>query len=206
MEKEGIANMKNELLQYSHDLLEVKIIRWEELPDFGVYSDQVLSIIEKELSFLDFGPDERIITPAMINNYVKLKLIERPTKKKYEKHQIAMLIVITLLKQVLPLTDVNKGMELQIAIKGLQEAYDSFCTELENSFYLLNNCIGTKDDFSFTMEHIHKENIALKMITLSLASKLLTQKIITMEGINKRKALELDLKDATKKGESSFEE
>ena len=98
--------MKNGLLEYSHQLLQVKIIRWEELPDFGVYSDQVLSIIEKQLVFLNSGTDERIITPAMINNYVKLKVIDRPIKKKYYKHHIANLIVITLLKQVLPLTDV----------------------------------------------------------------------------------------------------
>lgn len=199
--------MKNGLIQYSQELLQVKIIRWEELPDFGIYSDQVLSIIEKQLSFLISEQDERLITSAMINNYVKLKLIERPTKKKYNKHHIAQLLVITLLKQVLPLTDVGKGMELQIAIKGLPDAYNSFCMELENSFSLLNNYIGTQEDFSFTMENIHQENIALKMITLSLASKLLTQKIITMGGLNKGEIFFSDnLHDETEKGEISFEE
>lgn len=198
--------MKNGLLEYSHQLLQVKIIRWEELPDFGVYSDQVLSIIEKQLVFLNSGTDERIITPAMINNYVKLKVIDRPIKKKYYKHHIAKLIVITLLKQVLPLTDVGKGMELQISIKGEKEAYNSFCKELENSFYLLNNCIGTKDNFSFTMENIHQENIALKMITLSLASKLLTQKIILTEGLNNPEKIKMDVSEQPNKGEISFEE
>lgn len=180
------AILKNELLEYRRELLEVKMIRWEELPDFGVYSDQVLSIIEKQLAFLNSREDERLITPAMINNYVKLGLIERPTKKKYYQLHIAKLIVITLLKQILPLTDVRKGMELQISIKGEAEAYNSFCTELEQAFYLLNQCVGMKDDFSFTVDHICKDNIALKMITLSLASKLLTQKIITIDGISKQ--------------------
>lgn len=198
--------MKNELLEYSHQLLQVKIIRWEELPDFGVYSDQVLSIIEKQLAFLDSSPDERIITPAMINNYVKLKVIDRPIKKKYYKYHIAKLMVVTLLKQVLPLIDVGKGMELQISIKGEEKAYNSFCKELENSFYLLNNCIGTKDDFSFTMENICQENIALKMITLSLASKLLTQKIILIEGLNRPEHVKTDLSEQPNKGEISFEE
>ena len=34
----------------------------------------------------------RVLTAAMINNYVKHKHIEKPIKKKYQKHQVARLI------------------------------------------------------------------------------------------------------------------
>lgn len=177
----GLSQLKTK------DLANLSIVRWDDLPTFGVYSDQVLSIIEEQLAFLSPDSSEKIITPAMINNYVKLGLIERPIKKKYFQLHIAQLIVISLLKQVLPLTDVQKGMALQISIKGEKEAYNSFCKELEESFYHLFSQLDRTIDFSFTIEGIRNENIALKMVTLSLASKLLTQKIIAINGFNKRK-------------------
>ena len=52
----------------------VHISRWEEIPDFPLYIDQVVSIIEKSLSFLK-NNDDAIITKTMINNYVKHKLL-----------------------------------------------------------------------------------------------------------------------------------
>lgn len=178
-----------ELLEYRKELLNVKMMRWDELPDFGVYSDQVLSIIEEQLSFLQSTEVDRIITPTMINNYVKLQLIERPLKKKYYKKQIAKLMVISLLKQVLPLTDVHKGINLQVSLKGTEVAYNSFCDEIEQSFQRLYGHLG-KEEFSFTIDQINQDNLALKMISLSLASKLLTQKIIMLNGIHEQNQLQ----------------
>ena len=60
----------------------VHISRWEEIPDFPLYIDQVVSIIEKSLSFLK-NDNDAIITKTMINNYVKRKLVKAPIKKKY---------------------------------------------------------------------------------------------------------------------------
>lgn len=182
---------------HHREVFDIDLIRWDSLPDFGIYSDQVLSIIEGQLSFLQHPDTERVITPAMINNYVKHGLIERPIKKKYYKLHIAKLIVITLLKQVLPLTDIQKGIALQVSIKGEQEAYDTFCEELEQSFQLIYQCLGKRDTFSFTIDNIQHSNMALKMVTLSLATKLLTQRIILQNGARNLQP--------TEKGENSFE-
>ena len=48
----------------------IHISRWEEIPDFPLYIDQVVSIIEKSLSLLK-NDNDAIITKTMINNYVK---------------------------------------------------------------------------------------------------------------------------------------
>ncbi|CZQ90852.1 Hypothetical protein Tpal_1319 [Trichococcus palustris] len=188
--------LKAELEEYQKQLLALHFIRFDELPDFGVYNDQVIAIIENQLSFLSATQEERIITPAMINNYVKLTLVDKPEKKKYYKIQIAQLMVITLLKQVLPLSEVKKGMELQVSVRGFQTAYDSFCQELEYAFEMLFRDLDKKEHLTYTLEDIHSENIALKMITLSLASKLLTQKIILVAGIS----------HASQKGENNADE
>lgn len=185
-----------ELEEYQKQLLALHFIRFDEMPDFGVYNDQVLAIIEKQLSFLSATQAERVITPAMINNYVKLNLVDKPEKKKYYKIHIAQLMVITLLKQVLPLSEVKKGMELQVSVRGFQTAYDSFCQELEYAFETLFRDLDKKEHFTYTLEDVHSENIALKMVTLSLASKLLTQKIILVAGVS----------HASKKGEKNADE
>ncbi|MEE0409511.1 MAG: DUF1836 domain-containing protein [Clostridia bacterium] len=56
---------------------------WDALPDIDLYMDQVVSVVTK---YLDVPRTAigvtRSITPAMINNYVKLGIIPPPKKKK----------------------------------------------------------------------------------------------------------------------------
>ena len=97
----------DELKRFAQNLLSYHLPRWEELPDFDIYMDQIIALIERYLNILDDGK-ERIITNSMINNYVKLKLIPKPNKKKYNKEHIAYLIAITLLKQILTISEVGR--------------------------------------------------------------------------------------------------
>ena len=60
--------LKPELEDYQQQLLNLTFIRFDELPDFGLYSDQVIAIIEKQLSFLNATQEERIITPRYPND------------------------------------------------------------------------------------------------------------------------------------------
>ena len=73
---------------FAQHLSEYRLPRWEELPDFDIYMDQVITLIERYLNILDDGK-QQLITSAMVNNYVKLKLIPKPNKKKYNKEHIA---------------------------------------------------------------------------------------------------------------------
>lgn len=75
---------------------------WEALPDLGLYMDQVITYIQRQYRPL-YGEGRRIVTAAMINNYVKSGLVTRPEKKKYGREQLAQLLVICGLKQALPL-------------------------------------------------------------------------------------------------------
>lgn len=196
---------EKELLHHHPQTFEIHLLRWEDLPDFGIYSDQVLTIIESQLSFLDHPETERIITPAMVNNYVKHGLIERPIKKKYYKLHIAKLMVITLLKQVLPLTDVQQGIDLQVKRMGVEEAYNTFCDELEQAAELVRECLKKKEEFSFTLSNINHDNMALKMVTLSLITKIMTQKIIFTQGAQNLNHSAAQADSAANKGEGSFE-
>lgn len=71
---------------------------WEQIPDLGLYLDQVVTYLERQYKGL-YRDGERIFTPAMVNNYVKMGLVDRPVGKKYGREQLAQLLMICLLKQ-----------------------------------------------------------------------------------------------------------
>lgn len=74
----------------------------------------------------------------MINNYVKLRIVPAPVKKRYGRVQLAYLLVIGLLKQVLPIPDVKTLLESQFEggaeKRGFAKAFDCFCTLQETAF------------------------------------------------------------------------
>lgn len=73
-------------------------VEWELIPDFGLYMDQVITFLERQYKRL-YHDGERIFTPAMVNNYVKMGLVDRPVGKKYGREQLAQLLMICMLKQ-----------------------------------------------------------------------------------------------------------
>ena len=60
---------------------------YDQIPDVGLYLDQVARFIN---SFLGDFPEMQV-TPSMISNYAKQKLIDRVNKKTYTRDQIAAL-------------------------------------------------------------------------------------------------------------------
>lgn len=92
--------------QFRERVMDFRMPAWEELPDLGLYMDQVITYLQR-LYLPIYGEGRRIITPAMINNYVKSGLIHRPKGKKYSREQIAQLVILCALKQALSLEDLR---------------------------------------------------------------------------------------------------
>lgn len=120
--------------------------RYAELPQLELYMDQVLLILEQALTLELPEPaaepprrgkqKERPLTASMINNYVKQGLIEPPRKKRYTRQQVASLLLICLLKNLLPIADVK--LLLQTAEnQGFADFYDRFCNQLEAQLSLI---------------------------------------------------------------------
>ena len=78
--------------------------KWEELPDIDLYMDQVIALMNR---YLDNRTKDKMITPSMVNNYVKMKVMPAPVKKKYTREHLMYLIIICVLKQVMPLSSVE---------------------------------------------------------------------------------------------------
>ncbi|MCD7893886.1 MAG: DUF1836 domain-containing protein [Erysipelotrichaceae bacterium] len=111
------------------NIQKIHIPRWEELPNFPLYIDQVVSYIEDNLGILFY--DEKIITNSMINNYVKHGIVNPPVKKKYNRIHIAYFIVVCILKQSYSLQEISQLIQIQIKDFPTDQSYNYFCEEIE---------------------------------------------------------------------------
>lgn len=83
-------------------------VEWSLLPDIGLYMDQVQTYIDRQLSLYLRDENDRLLTPAMINNYIKDGLIPRAEAKKYTQLHLALLTMIGTLKQVLSMHNLSQ--------------------------------------------------------------------------------------------------
>ena len=104
--------------------------RWEELPDLGLYMDQVLIVVEGALRPL-FPHDPVGLTSTMVNNYVKQQVLTPSEKKKYRREHLATLITITVLKRVLSVAEIKFVLERLAQTGEAEGGYDMFCAQLE---------------------------------------------------------------------------
>ncbi len=114
---------------------------WEQLPDLGLYMDQVITYLERQYQGL-YGDARRAVTPAMINNYVKAGLMARPVGKKYEREQIAQLIMLCTLKQAVSLEELRRLMAAP-RDGGVEAVYRQFCGLQRDTLQSLVDEIGT---------------------------------------------------------------
>ena len=77
-----------------------RLPEWDELPDFGLYMDQLVTYVARTFPGISGRLD---LTSSMINNYVKAGLIDKPTGKKYSREALAQLLMISLMKVSTPL-------------------------------------------------------------------------------------------------------
>ena len=61
---------------------------WDSIPDLGLYMDQVVVLLVQYLSFIRPFPAAResFVTSSAINNYVRLKIMPAPVKRKYYRY------------------------------------------------------------------------------------------------------------------------
>ena len=104
---------------FNKEVQQFHLPRPDELPEIDFYMDQVISIMEKHLFLLSANGTEKVITPAMINNYVKLGIIPPPKKKRYSKEHICYLFIICALKSVIPIPAISNIIKTQTASRSV---------------------------------------------------------------------------------------
>lgn len=106
---------------------------FEQLPNIELYMDQVIALVNRYLSFFNGDENDSVITHSMINNYVKLKVIPTPQKKRYNRIHLACLIMIGALKQTLSISAIEILLPNDCDEEKAAEIYNKFVESLENS-------------------------------------------------------------------------
>ena len=76
----------------------------------------------------------------MINNYVKLKIIPSPEKKKYSRVHLAYLIIVCILKQTLSISTIQNIIPLTLSEADVKNVYTSFVKNQRKSYeYVSDN-------------------------------------------------------------------
>ncbi|HWP67823.1 MAG TPA: DUF1836 domain-containing protein [Rectinemataceae bacterium] len=106
---------------------------WEHLPDIGLYMDQVITYLERQLDIFRKPGEDQLITPSMINNYAKAKIIPRTEGKKYGQEHIALLLSVFTLKRVLSVQDMGALFDGLGGAEETREFYEHFRQSMEYS-------------------------------------------------------------------------
>lgn len=159
------------------------IPKWSDLPEIDLYMDQVIALMEKYLTD-NQSQDSKLITPSMINNYVKLGIMPAPIKKKYSREHLAYLVIICSLKQVMPISNIKTMIDKKLQNNTISELLDSYSNLYDFTFKtLLNTCqtyldsnefnIKTPEDASlFTaIAAANCRNISNKLFYMNLSAK-----------------------------------
>lgn len=147
--------------------------------------DQVISLVSR---FLDLFPhaqsSDPIITPSTINNYVRMKIMPAPIKKKYTRIHLAYLIMICTLKQSLSISVVSRIIPMGIPEDEVRDIYNDFvmrhrslcrlCTEQVRQLAVDVYDPNRKDDGAV-------KHLVVESAIYSHLYKLLTEKIVALD-------------------------
>ena len=103
--------MDNEVKEFlaalQKKLVSIDYIKTEDIPNIGLYMDQVTTFMDEQLEACKRYEDDKILTKTMINNYAKNDLLPPPEKKKYSKEHVLTLIFIYYFKSILSISDIQ---------------------------------------------------------------------------------------------------
>ena len=165
MKQETVEALRSSIQDFS-------LPRYEQIPDIGLYLEQVTKYISEYAEALSQPP----LTGSMVSNYVKKGIIGSPVKKQYGRDQIAHLMFITLAKSILSLDDLQKVILLQQQTYAVSEAYDYFCRELEAALHFVFEPSG---ETLRVPPSSGDEKTILRNIVITIAHKIYLEKYIS---------------------------
>jgi len=103
------------------------VIDYEQIPEIDLYMDQLTTFMDERLKGYKRDKTDKILTKTMINNYTKDNVLPPPEKKKYNKEQISLLIIIYHLKSALTINDISAVFDYMESEEiSVENAYKAF--------------------------------------------------------------------------------
>jgi len=127
------------LVQWMEGLEHFDLPDWDSLPQLDLYMDQVILLLKRYLAPMDRGADEKAVTASIINNYVRMKVIPPPVKKKYSRVHIAYLVMICTLKQSLSISCIQRMLPEDHGEEAVRKLYTEFVQQYRSSIDFLRH-------------------------------------------------------------------
>ena len=143
--------------------------RYQELPNVELYREQVIAYLDDVLKPFEAVFDGQIITPSMINNYVKLHVIAAPRKKLYNREHVARLICVCIFKQVVPIATVQQLFRIQRMTYPTEISYNYVAAELELALAAAFSSSG--DTTPDTASRVTRESLLVRSMVAAFAAK-----------------------------------
>ncbi len=199
-DKELIAH---KLLRWEKFISNFSLPSWDTIPNFGLYMDQVILLLTQYLEIILYTAgneaaeteEQKVFTAAAINNYVRLKIMPAPIKKKYYRVHIAYLIMIFTLKQSLGINLLKEIIPEGLSEEQVKSLYSSYVKkhhEVSLSFVdtVRRNTSGILD--STGSEHAVSDLIVEEALTAGFA-KIFTEKLVKLKGLGKEEVLQTEV-------------
>lgn len=192
-DKELIAH---KLIRWEHYLNNYKLPAWKELPDIGLYMDQVIALLGQ---YLDFIPVEdqknKPVTPTTINNYVRLKVMPAPEKRKYYRIHIAYLIMIFTLKQGTSINSLQQLLPVTADEEAVRAFYNNYIERLQQvgSYFTAQTRESVKSLLDPTEgSETSVEDVVIQSILTSGFSRIMAEKLLHLQDADPEQVMELE--------------
>lgn len=187
-------NMDN-LFEWLTEIQDFKQADWDKLPDIGLYMDQVQTYIERQITAFTKPEKDKLLTPAMINNYIKDDLIPRAESKKYSNSHVALLIMIATLKQVLSMQDLKALLADRRQPEQVKEVYDHYLLHQQQDMSEISKVVSERLAAELKGDD-DMEMLRMAALELSIEAR---NRILMSERILSSLAQQLIKKDSVKK-------
>lgn len=194
--KELIAH---KLLRWEHYLNNYRLPAWKELPDIGLYMDQVIALLSQYLDFIPVEDmkHEKPVAPTTINNYVRLKVMPAPEKRKYYRIHIAFLIMIFTLKQGASISGLQQLLPANDASEEEVRAYyTDYVERLQFSCALFTNQVRAVAQKAFDPQNPQSitdqavETLVIQSVLNSALSRITGEKLLRLRNADPAKVME----------------
>ncbi|MBR4168452.1 MAG: DUF1836 domain-containing protein [Lachnospiraceae bacterium] len=176
------------LRRWKNYLLKFELPTWDNIPDIGLYMEQIIVLLKQYLDYLPPDLKEaQFITPSTINNYVRMKVIPEPVKKRYYRIHIAYLIMVLTMKEGIEISLIRKLIPSDLGeeeMHGVYEAYAALHRKICRYFVELLSDVAApilKHDEMGELTVDKAENLVAFSAVLSGFSHLLSEKLLLLE-------------------------
>jgi len=188
-DKELIAK---KLLRWEGYLNSYRLPEWKDIPNFGLYMEQVTVLLQEYLDYLPRdSKDEQYITPTTINNYVRKKVMPKPEKKRYYRTHIAYLVMICSLKQCLSIPTLKTIIPIDLSEDELEKTYTAYINRhrLASEFFVKQareaacGILGEEPKSELSTDST--EDLIISSAVIGGFSRILAEKLLLLSDVKK---------------------